>query len=165
MAQGYAQLYQVLPVGVTLPYAGSSAPSGYLMCDGSAVSRTTYESLYAIIGTTFGTGDGSTTFNIPDLRGATPQGAGTSTGYTQNETVALGTKYDDQLQGHYHTIGSANLIYGISSGFGGTNSGPQLIGDPGLYVTGAITDGTNGVPRTGNVTKGKTVGMNWIIKT
>ena len=50
-------------------YAGSTAPTGWLMCDGTAVSRTTYADLYAVIGTTYGTGDGSTTFNVPDLRG------------------------------------------------------------------------------------------------
>lgn len=51
------------------PYAGSSAPSGYLLCDGSAVSRSTYEALFAVIGTTYGAGDGSTTFNLPNLKG------------------------------------------------------------------------------------------------
>ena len=50
-------------------YAGSTAPTGWLMCDGTAVSRTTYADLYAVIGTTYGSGDGSTTFNVPDLRG------------------------------------------------------------------------------------------------
>jgi microcystin-dependent protein len=50
-------------------FAGSSAPEGYLLCQGQAVSRTTYASLFAILGTTYGTGDGSTTFNLPDYRG------------------------------------------------------------------------------------------------
>jgi microcystin-dependent protein len=57
------------PVGAVLPFAGSSAPAGYLLCDGSAVSRTTYANLFTAIGTTHGEGDGSTTFNIPDYRG------------------------------------------------------------------------------------------------
>lgn len=56
-------------VGLVVPYAGSSAPTGWLICDGSAVSRTTYANLFSIISTTFGTGDGSTTFGLPDLRG------------------------------------------------------------------------------------------------
>ena len=50
-------------------YAGSTAPAGYLLCDGQAISRTTYSDLFDIIGTTYGTGDGSTTFNIPNLKG------------------------------------------------------------------------------------------------
>lgn len=70
---------QASMVGVVTPYAGSSAPSGWLICDGSAVSRTTYASLFAITSTTFGVGDGSTTFNLPDLRSRIPVGAGTGT--------------------------------------------------------------------------------------
>ena len=58
----------VVPEGTILPYGGSSAPSGYLLCDGTAYSRTTYSALYAIIGTAYGNGNGSTTFNVPDLR-------------------------------------------------------------------------------------------------
>ncbi len=63
--------------GMISLYAGSSAPTGFLLCDGSAVSRSTYSALFAIISTTFGVGDGSTTFNVPDLRGSVPIGAGT----------------------------------------------------------------------------------------
>ena len=53
-------------VGSIIPYGGSTAPSGYLLCDGSAVSRTTYSALFTVIGTTYGPGDGNTTFNIPN---------------------------------------------------------------------------------------------------
>ena len=55
--------------GMLVPYAGSSAPTGWLLCYGQAVSRTTYADLYAVLGSTYGSGDGSTTFNVPDLRG------------------------------------------------------------------------------------------------
>lgn len=58
-----------VPSGSVFPYAGSAAPSGYLLCAGQAVSRTTYSDLYSAIGTAYGNGDGSTTFNLPDLRG------------------------------------------------------------------------------------------------
>ena len=58
-----------VPVGTILDYAGSSAPKYWYLCYGQAVSRTTYSALFAIIGTTYGSGDGSTTFNLPDLRG------------------------------------------------------------------------------------------------
>jgi microcystin-dependent protein len=64
----------IVPSGVIWPYGGSSAPSGFLLCDGSAVSRTTYADLYSAIGTAYGTGDGSTTFNVPDLTGRVPAG-------------------------------------------------------------------------------------------
>lgn len=58
-----------VPSGTVLPFAGSTAPSGYQLCYGQAISRTTYASLFSAIGTTYGAGDGSTTFNVPDLRG------------------------------------------------------------------------------------------------
>jgi microcystin-dependent protein len=65
----------LVPVGSILPYGGSSAPnSSWLLCYGQAVSRSTYSSLYAILGDLYGSGDGSTTFNLPDLRGRVPVG-------------------------------------------------------------------------------------------
>jgi Phage Tail Collar Domain len=60
--------------GEVVPYAGSSAPVGALLCDGSAVSRTDYVGLFTAIGTTYGTGNGTTTFNVPDLRGRVAAG-------------------------------------------------------------------------------------------
>lgn len=59
----------VLPAGMMMPYAAATAPIGWLLCDGAAVSRQTYRRLFSIIGTTYGTGDGSTTFNLPNLKG------------------------------------------------------------------------------------------------
>lgn len=59
-----------------------TAPTGWLLCNGDAVSRTTYADLFAVIGTTFGTGDGSTTFNVPDFRGRVPAGDGGTGSFT-----------------------------------------------------------------------------------
>ena len=56
-----------IPTATIVPWSSSSVPSGFLECDGSAVSRSTYSALFAIIGTTYGTGDGSSTFNLPNL--------------------------------------------------------------------------------------------------
>ena len=58
-----------LPTGMIVDFGGATVPSGYLLCDGAAVSRTTYADLFAVLGATWGAGDGSTTFNLPDLRG------------------------------------------------------------------------------------------------
>jgi len=77
----------IIPPGVWLPYGGSVLPAGrWLWCDGQAVSRTTYSDLFSVCGTVFGSGDGSTTFNVPDMRGRTwigmddmPGGAGAAT--------------------------------------------------------------------------------------
>ena len=59
----------LVPPGMVNAFAGTTAPTGYLICDGSAVSRTTYADLFAVTGTNYGVGDGATTFNLPDLRG------------------------------------------------------------------------------------------------
>lgn len=64
----------ILPIGGITMYGGSTAPSGYLICDGSEVSRTTYSNLFNVIGTTYGAGDGNTTFNLPNLKGRIPVG-------------------------------------------------------------------------------------------
>src|SRR5690349_20866431 len=70
------------PIGVIVPYTSTTAPPTWMICDGSAISRTTYPALFAICGTTFGAGDGSTTFNLPDLRSRVPVGSGQGTGLT-----------------------------------------------------------------------------------
>lgn len=62
-------IYSAVPIGVIMDYGGSSAPNGWLICDGSAVSRTTYSDLFSVIGESFGAGDGSTTFNLPQFQG------------------------------------------------------------------------------------------------
>ena len=66
------------PPGAVIAFAGKTAPAGWLLCNGSAVSRSSYKALFAAIGTTYGAGNGSSTFNLPDLRGRVPAGAGTA---------------------------------------------------------------------------------------
>jgi microcystin-dependent protein len=63
-----------VPAGAMMSFAGGTAPEGWLLCHGQAVGRTTYAGLFSALGTAYGTGDGSTTFNLPDLRGRTPIG-------------------------------------------------------------------------------------------
>lgn len=77
--------------GMIFDYAGSTAPTGFLFCDGSAVSRTTFARLFAVIGTTFGSGDGSTTFNLPDLRGRVVAGRDNMGGTAANRLTNSGT--------------------------------------------------------------------------
>ena len=71
-------LTSVLPVGSYIQFAGSQAPEGFLVCNGGEISRTTYSELFAVIGTTYGSGDGSTTFNLPNLTDRFLQGSETS---------------------------------------------------------------------------------------
>ena len=63
-----------IPTATIVPWSSASVPSGFLECAGAAVSRSTYSALFAIVGTTYGAGDGSTTFNLPDLQDNTPVG-------------------------------------------------------------------------------------------
>ena len=97
------------PIGSVKMYAGSSAPNKWLICDGSAVSRDTYAKLYAVIGTTYGAGNGSTTFNLPDFRGRTAIGVGTGTAsgatahaLAQKEGAETVTLTVNQMPKHTH---------------------------------------------------------------
>lgn len=101
-----AQIPNLLPAGMMAPYAGASAPTGWLLCDGSAVSRSGYATLFAAIGTAYGTGDGSTTFNLPDMRDRVPIGKGDMGGSHANRMGATLTGTT--------TAGSA-VVTGLSS--------------------------------------------------
>lgn len=133
-----------IPTGTLHAFAGATAPLGYLLCDGTAVSRTTYASLYAVILTTYGAGDGSTTFHLPDLRGRVPMGAGTGAqnGGSGSGAISGGTALtartrgafggDERLQththiqdAHGHTLGSGQS-FGVN--FGANNSGAATFG-------------------------------------
>ena len=99
---------RICPTGSITMYGASVAPSGWLECDGSAISRTTYSSLFAIIGTTFGVGDGSTTFNLPDLRGEFVRGWDNERGVDSDRV--LGSSQEDELESHTHpAFGSGNI--------------------------------------------------------
>lgn len=104
-------------VGSVSYFAMASAPSGWLAADGSAVSRTTYANLFAKIGTTFGVGDGSTTFNLPDLRGSFIRGLDNGKGYDSGRT--LGSYQADDFKSHNHTFNTTANLYGMYSS--GTN--------------------------------------------
>lgn len=84
-----SQLVLAVP-GIIFDYAGSTAPTGFLFCDGSAVSRTTYARLFGVIGTAFGTGDGTSTFNLPDLRGRVAAGRDNMGGTAANRLTNAG---------------------------------------------------------------------------
>lgn len=93
-----------IPAGLVSPFAGSSAPDGWLICNGAAVSRSTYSALYDVVGTTYGAGDGSTTFNLPDLRDRFPVGTGSL--YSEGDTGGLDsvTLTESQMPAHDHTL-------------------------------------------------------------
>lgn len=87
MDTGSAQA--LMPPGAVVPFAATTAPTGWLLCYGQAVSRTTYAALFAVIGTTYGAGDGSTTFAVPDLRGRIPAGKDNMGGSSANRLTLI----------------------------------------------------------------------------
>ena len=97
------------PAGVVKAYTAATAPNGWLLCDGSAISRTTYAALFAITGTAFGAGDGSTTFNLPNITGRYP--VGLPSGATIGATVgtALSSAEDRAVGQHTHTFTGSEL--------------------------------------------------------
>lgn len=100
-----AQAYAILPAGMIMAGVMPSAPKGFLLCDGQAVSRSAYAALYAAIGTNFGTGDGSSTFNVPDYRGCFLRGLG----------GASGTLYQKQPMGAPDIYGDIKYGIGVSA--------------------------------------------------
>jgi microcystin-dependent protein len=118
-----------VPTGAMIDFAGSAAPSGWLLCDGSAQSRTTFSALFNVIGSTYGAGDGSTTFNLPDLRSRIAVGAGQGTGLANRVLAATGGEETHQLtiaelashthiqNAHTHAYTSTNRAgVGLASG-------------------------------------------------
>jgi len=90
-----------IPTGTVQAFAGSTAPIGYLLCNGAAVSRTTYSKLFSVIGTTYGAGNGTTTFNVPDLRGEFIRGLDAGRGVDIGRT--LGSSQGDLFRSHTHS--------------------------------------------------------------
>lgn len=140
------------PAGAIIDLAGSTVPFGHLACDGSLVSRVTYARLYATIGTTFGAGDGSTTFKLPDTRGRTVIGTGTGTSLTARALGATGgaethTLTESEMPSHTHLQnshahnitdpGHNHSVIGYSS----AQSGSGTQGNANTHVTGSSVTG------------------------
>ncbi len=157
-----------VPIGVVMPFTTGTAPAGYLKCDGTAVSRTTYSDLFDVIGTGFGVGDGSTTFNLPDYRGLFLRGTGAhgTLNMANGSDVAGGSVGDenvDQMFGHYHSI-TNNTVVLRNTGGGGVGVGGAAATTATLNAQAPTDDGTNGTPNTGTETYPSHGVINWIIR-
>lgn len=135
-----------VPAGSVSAFAGASAPDGYLTCNGAALSRTIYSDLFSAIGTTYGVGDGSTTFNIPDLRGEFIRGLDGGRGVDSGRT--LGSYQADELKSHTHTYRGATI----------TPTGSDPTGTGSTFTIG--NTGSTG----GTETRPRNIAMNFIIK-
>jgi microcystin-dependent protein len=137
-------LTDMFPVGGIIPVASASAPAGFLECDGAAVSRTTYANLFAIVSTTYGAGDGSTTFNVPDLRAefirGWDHGKGTDSGR------ALGSSQAESVGPHSHDL---NLFATTTIAHDGSAEGDRTVQSGGSGASGYIANnsGTENRPR------------------
>lgn len=121
-----------VPTGVLYPYAGASAPSGYLLCQGQSVSTTTYAALFSVIGYTYGGSGGS--FNLPDLRGRTPVGAGNDGSAANNATRNRGDKGGDtRMPQHNHGVTDPGHGHGMFNSYL-QNVGGSAVG----YAAGAF---------------------------
>jgi microcystin-dependent protein len=133
----------LLPAGAVMAFAMNSAPAGWLAANGAAVSRSTYATLFAAISTTHGSGNGSTTFNVPDLRGIFVRGSGNQTISGTLYSKAFALKEADELKSHTHQYtryaqlitragGGDNNIWASTAGVqttatGGTETRPANI--------------------------------------
>jgi microcystin-dependent protein len=147
----------------------ATAPTGYLLCAGAAVSRVTYATLYALIGTTYGIGDGSTTFNLPDLRGRMALGVSTSyalasTGGSADAVVVSHTHAATVTDaGHLHSITGSNVAGGFAAGSNGyQNTGTTNSATATTGIT--VSNATAGVSGTG-ANLPPYLAINFIIKT
>lgn len=162
------------PTGSVLAYAGMSAPTGWFTCNGQAVNRTTYSTLFGIIGTTYGIGDGSTTFNVPNLINSAPFGIGSrfSIGQTGgsldpsfNTMVSHNHNYSDPGHSHSSTIvnflGQSSVPSGVAVGSG---SAYQIatFNPTNPSVTGINFNAQGNSTANGNMPP--FLGMNYIIK-
>lgn len=161
-------LYADAPIGAILAFGGTAAPAGWLLCQGQAVSRTTYAALFAAIGTAYGAGDGSTTFNLPDPREAALVGAGTNVlnagSIAAHNAVSLGAFQDDQMQKMEGDIGNVFNFTTPSGVFKLDSASPTGFVGGGEYNPYNVQMDTSKAARTGTTTHGKQLGVNYIIK-
>jgi microcystin-dependent protein len=180
----FTALPTAVPSGTVHLFATTTAPSGYLECDGSAVSRTTYADLFTVIGTTWGAGNGSSTFNVPDLRGEFVRGWDDGRGVDSGRNFAS-SQTDQNKQhnhgvtdnGHNHSINDPGHIHQIE--YSNSHSGDGVIEESGVGLSGTeptlsattgitINNATTGISINndgGSEARPRNIAMMYVIKT
>lgn len=149
-------LLSVISAGTVIAFANSSVPTGFLECNGALLSRTTYANLFAVIGTTYGVGDGSTTFAIPDLRGEFIRGFDNGKGTDSGRTI--GSSQSDNFKTHNHPATGTNYLYSNPS------SGNPIVG-AGVVSSGSAGGMTTVVASQGGTeTRPRNIAMMYCIK-
>lgn len=162
-----------IPSGVIMPFGGTVVPQGWLLCDGTTVSRSSFRDLFNVIGTAYGEGDGASTFHVPDLRGAFIRGVDNPTGSSAalrdpdagsrtvlntggNSGDAVGSYQGDAIQNHYHQVTNA--------GTNATQSGADnWVGGPNVFSHTLNSSNPLGAS-TSTETRPRNVAVNYIIK-
>ena len=133
-----------VPAGTVEWFSGSTAPAGYLHCNGATISRATYAALFLAIGTTYGAGDGSTTFGIPDLRGEFVRGLDSGRGVDSGRV--MGSAQAGQMSSHTHTQEiSSSTAGGLNRGAGSNGAFLQYSGT--TTSAGGTNNGSENRPR------------------
>lgn len=153
--------------GMIAAFGAATAPAGWLVANGAEVSRTTFGDLFIAIGTTWGAGNGSTTFTLPDMREAAPTGIGTRGVGEAADVYTLAQFKDDAMQGHWHglsNVGSPITRPRSFAAASGVNADVMSANVGNNGTAAYITDLVNGTPRIGTTTHGKRVGVLYCIK-
>lgn len=138
-----------IPSGTIIPFSvTSSTPTGYLVCNGAAISRTSYADLFSVIGTIYGVGDGSTTFNIPDFRGEFLRG------YKSGVSAEIGVSQNSQNLAHTHYVDTL-AYYGTKADTGSGSANQNAASGQTYYAT-SSSGGTEARP--------VNFAINWLIK-
>lgn len=125
-----------LPAGVCVPWPGVAAPSGWLLCDGRQVDRTEQAAIFAVIGTLYGAGDGTSSFNLPDLRVRAPIGVGTGVALASSD--GFGEASRNSIRGHSHSHGSSGFSSSGNSGSHGHSVSETSDGFHSHSVSGSV---------------------------
>ena len=164
-----------LPVGSSpgtiVPFGGATVPTDWLLCYGQAISRTTYETLFAVVSTTYGVGNGTTTFNLPDLRGRTPGGKDDMGGTAASRLTTAGSGVNGASLGasggaETHTLSTAQMPSHTHSYIGGANvAGSGTVGAAGQSANGYTMSTLGAGSTTAHNNTQPTIVLNYIIKT